>query len=150
MSADPYSLAEQFLYSVLSADSTLLSLINEVFPEVVPSDMPWEIDGAPQSYVVYIAPPGAEDGYAVGGMIVETTLVYIVKVVARTADTLALEPAVRRIHQLLHGVEGPVGATGYAVSCVRERPLKLIDQAEGGAIFLHRGGRYAITVQEEE
>jgi hypothetical protein len=148
MSADPYSLAGQWLYTLLSTDAQLQALVRGVWCERIPESEPWAVAGAAQRYVLIVTPPGGTDEYETGGRIVTTTLTYSVKVLARTEEPADLAAAVGHIHALLHGQAGPIGTTGYAVQCLRESPIHQLDEDEAGTVYLHRGGRYSVTVQE--
>lgn len=137
--ADETSIADRWLYSVLSNDSTLDTLLGS-------GDRVWQEQadqGAPMPYVVFQY-QGGFDVAGVGPTRIMASLLYLVRVIG-TGEFSELEAAADRIDTLLHAKAGEV-ADGHMFACVREQPFRLIETTDG-IVYRHRGGLYRLLAQ---
>jgi len=139
------SIADQWLYEVLSSDSTLTGALGDseaLFNSDVPDDqLVWP--------VVLFGVYSPEDMMGIGGVRIKSTLDYVVRVVGRDVPFTALNIAASRIDFLLHGARGTTSSGGTILSCVRIRPFSLVEiSADPSVRYRHLGGIYRLEVQE--
>jgi hypothetical protein len=129
------SAAEEFIYGTLTGDATLTALVTGGV---------WNTQaeqGSVYPLLLYQFMSGL-DYAAVGAERVWTNLIYMVKVIADTADFSVMNAAVARIDQLLHRASGTV-ADGSVWSCTREQVIRLPDSVAGSQ-YRQAGGLYRI------
>ena len=127
--------AEQWLYSVLAADSQLAAIVGtRIYAYVAPQ-------GATMPFVVYQNQAG-RDVRGVGPLRLMANLLYVVKVVAQTNSFATLETAANRIDVVLQAASG-TNVRGTVIACVREQPFSLVESTNEGQ-FRHLGGIYRL------
>lgn len=131
--------ADQWLYSKLTTDATLASLLSgRVYSYMAPL-------GAAFPCIIY-AYQGGADTAVVGGYRIFNSGQYQVKAVGQGESMAALAAIANRLDTVLHRAAGTV--TGGAIlACVRERPLSYAEFTNG-LRYNHLGGIYRILVQE--
>ena len=127
--------AEQWLYSVLAADSQLAAIVGtRIYAYVAPQ-------GATMPFVVYQNQAG-RDVRGVGPLRLMANMLYVVKVVAQTNTFGTLETAANRIDAVLQAASGS-NVRGTVIACVREQPFSLVESLETGQ-YRHLGGIYRL------
>lgn len=131
--------ADQWLYSKLTTDATLASLLSgRVYSYMAPL-------GAAFPVIIY-AYQGGTDVSEVGGYRIFNSGLYQVKAVGKGESMAALAAIANRLDAVLHRASGT--ATGGAIlACVRERPVSYSEYTTGMR-YNHLGGIYRILVQE--
>lgn len=127
--------AEEFLYNTLTGDATLMALV----PGGVWNTQADEGSGYP--LVLYQFMSGI-DYAAVGAVRIWANMLYLVKVVADSADFSVMNSAIARIDTLLHRASGSV-ADGTVWSCTREQVVRLPDQVANRQ-FRQAGATYRL------
>lgn len=127
--------ADDFLYTTLHGDATLMGLVTDVV-----NTEPAGVLAYP--FVIFQFMSGI-DYAAVGAFRIWTNMVYLVKVVGDTPVYADLTAAVARIDTLLHRASGAV-TDGTVWSCVREQAFRM-PETVAGRQFRHDGGLYRIT-----
>lgn len=130
--------ADTFVYARLTAAPALLS--SRVYAAEAP-------EGATLPYVVFSLMGGFDDLAEVGAVRVWANLLYLVKVIGQGTSYAALEPTVNAIDARLHRASGPVGATAYVDSCVREQPFRMTETTPSGVAYRHAGALYRLRVR---
>lgn len=130
---------ETWLYSTLSADSTLTASIgSNIFANEVDEDT----DAAyPCVLFAYLA---GEDLMIQSATRVWTETLYKIEVIVRDQPMLAADSIYSRVDELLHRGAGTVAGDGEVYSCVRTQPRQLTETAEGGNKYRYSGGLYRI------
>lgn len=130
--------AEQWLYTVLSGDTTLSSLVGgRIYSYLAPQD-------AVLPFVVYSHQAG-HDVRGVGPTRIMTSLVYQVKAVGQGGSFQPLKAIADRLDVLLQGASGSV-VDGTVLMCVREQPVEYVE-VENGVQYRHLGGLWRIIAQ---
>lgn len=131
--------ADQWLYSKLSTDATLISLVGtRIYSYVAPA-------GTLTPFVVY-AYQGGQDIAEVGNYRIFNSGLYQVKAIGQGLSMAAIAPIAHRIDALLQRASGSV-AGGSILACVREQPISYLELSNG-VRYNHLGGIYRIIVQE--
>jgi capsular polysaccharide biosynthesis protein len=129
------SAAEEFLVTTLTGDATLMAqLSGGVWSMEAP-------EGTVYPFLVFQFVSGI-DYAAVGAQRIWTNMIYLVKVIAETADFSVMNAAVARIDALLHRASGVV-ADGTVWSCTREQIIRLPDDVANDQ-FRQAGGLYRL------
>lgn len=126
--------ADEFVYSTLHGDSTLMGLVGGIWNTQADQ-------GATYPLVVYQFQSGT-DLMVVDAVRIWTNMMYLVKVIGQTADYAALNPALARIDTLLHRTSGAV-ADGTIWACVRETAFRLPETISGKQ-YRSSGAQYRI------
>lgn len=137
---------DTWLYATLSGDETLQSALGIADG----TEFVFDQLGGPDSafpVVVFEMQSRTEDWVTVNGTRILVTALYLVRAVDQT-DSFAtkLWSADDRIDVLLQRQTGS-NDYGAILSCVREKPFKLIE-VDNGIQYRHLGGFYRIQVQE--
>lgn len=128
--------AEEFIYSTLSGDATLMAQL--------PGGV-WNVQAnerAPYPLVVFQFMSGI-DAAAVGALRIWTSMIYLVKAIAEADNFAALNSAVARIDALLHRTSG-TAADGTVWTCTREQAIRLPDSVAGRQ-YRQAGGLFRIN-----
>lgn len=128
--------AEEWLFNTLNGDATLTGLLAG---GVKPGGSAPQ--GTPYPFATFQHQAG-NDYAAVGAFRIWTNLVYLVKVVGRSADYQTLRTAVARIDALLHRASG-TGADGTVWACVREQTIRMPEIVAGDQ-YRHDGALYRL------
>lgn len=115
-----------WLHAILIGDATLAGLLG-----VAPSALAQRVGrdtlplGTPSPYILINEQSEGRDVQAVGGIIIMTSPLWMVKAVTHSSDDSALIPIVARLHALLHRkpaapVSGIAALAGTRVGCIRE------------------------------
>lgn len=132
------STAEDFLYSTLSGDATLMALLSGgIWNTEAKQNRP-----DPKYPLLLFQYMSGLDYAAVGAYRIWTNMIYMVKVVSDGADFGAMNAAVARIDQLLHRASG-AAADGTVWSCTREQVIRLPDGVAGSS-FRQSGALWRI------
>lgn len=126
--------ADDFLYTALHGDSTLMGLVSGVWNTQAPQ-------GATYPLVIYQFQSGL-DLMVVDAVRIWTNMMYLVKVVGQTAYYGDLNAALARIDTLLHRTSGAV-ADGTVWACVRESAFRLPETISGKQ-YRSSGAQYRI------
>jgi hypothetical protein len=130
---------DQWLYGVLSGDSTLSALVaGRIYSALAPQD-------AALPFVVFNQQAGV-DVRGVGPYRIMTSLVYQIKAIGRGGSFQPIAAIADRLDQLLQGASGSV-VDGRILMCVREQPLAYVE-VEDGVHYRHLGGLWRILSQE--
>jgi hypothetical protein len=130
--------ADEFLTSRLTGDSTLMALITGVWSDVAPKE-------ATEPFVVFSFQSGPDVLTATGDRIL-TSCTYLIKVTGREVPYSALRPAVQRVDTLLHKQVNVVGTNGIVLSCLREQAYRA-PEVISGITYRHLGGFYRVLAQ---
>lgn len=122
--------------NTLSGDATLLALLAG---GVKPGGSAPQ--GTPYPFLTYQMMSGI-DYAAVGAYRIWTNLIYLVKVVGRSADYQTLRTAVARVDALLHRGSG-TAADGTIWACVREQTIRMPEIVSGDQ-YRHDGALYRL------
>jgi hypothetical protein len=134
-----------WLYARLTGDATLTALLATTV-SVYDTRAP---QGAARPYVVY-AVQDAEDKGGVGGVRILTRAECVVRAVGVADVTVkygAVQAIADRIDALLHRAAIATNTGGTVLSCVREQPLKGLDNDGDGRVIPWVGGNYVIQAQ---
>lgn len=126
------------LRSLLSADTTLMAAVTQVYADVAPLD-------AVYPFVVVAYQDGADE-LGVGGEYILSGLTYSVRVVGRGASFLPLETIAARVKTVLHKTTGAVG-NGNVWECLQTAPLAYAEDGVDGQQYRHLGGLYELVVR---
>lgn len=141
--------ADQWIFSTLSGDATLVSLLQAAYGGENPPSPEFYSDAMPPDviypYVIWQLQTPVGDLMVTDGITVWSTMDFLVRVIDRGQSYATITPIYGRIHQLLHRASGSV-ALGVVGECLRLRPLKMpsIDDAIQYRIL---GGVYRLRVQ---
>ena len=128
--------AEQWLYSALAADATLVATGATIYSGLVSQ-------GATFPLVYVTLQRQDDDLMTVGTRRIWSTLHYAVRGVAETSSWKGtLLTLADRIDAALHAQSG-TSTQGTVWECVREAPFALVEQADGRE-FRHLGGLYRL------
>lgn len=125
---------ERWLYSKLNAVHA--STGGRVFADLAPQ-------GEPLPAIVFQRQAGADLPIFSGERIAEFT--YVVRVIAESTSTQALEAAATAIDAALEQASGSEG--GVTIGCVRESPFSLTEVSDG-VQYRHLGGTYRVRAQK--
>ena len=129
---------DQWLYQLLSGDSTLSGLVGgRIYGYLAPQD-------AALPHVVYSHQAG-HDVRGVGPVRIMVSLVYQVKAVGQGGSFAGLKAIADRLDQLLQGASGSV-VDGRVLMCVREQPVEYVE-VDSGVQYRHLGGLWRIIAQ---
>ena len=129
----------RWLYSVLSADDGIQSLVDgRIFGYRVPHS-----SGFPS--ILFQMQVAEADSRVIGSARVGSRLVYAVKAIGQGADFVAIQTIAGRIDALLEASSGS-NIDGVIVSCVRDRPVEILESSDTGEDYVHLGGLYRLTV----
>ncbi len=144
------SIAESWIYQVLSGDPTLDALAggsveDRIWPGIAPI-------GTPEPYII-LAYQGARDVVGLGSGLARilSRPQYQVAAMGPAITLGTLDPWAARIDELLHGKSGSlldddlVTVLGRVLSCVRERPFSLPETVEGRQ-YRRLGGLYRLEI----
>ncbi len=126
-------LIDRWLVAVLGADGS-----------AVYADLADE--GAPYPFYVFTMLSGGSDTLGVGQARIMARPLYLVKATVQSLTYDAARPAAKRADQLLHGARNVAVPGGLILSCTREAPFKLAENANGVS-YRHLGGMYRFEVQ---
>lgn len=133
------TIADTWLYGVLSADATLTSLVgSRIYRGMAPLE-------ATYPCLVFFYQPGGRDvrGYGKVNIMVDGT--WVVKAIDRDNSAASAATIADAIYTAIHGQSGTV--TGGAVlACVRNEPIGYVELLDG-ALYQHVGGVYQIIIQ---
>lgn len=138
-------IADAWLESVLRNDAPLKTAApGGVWADVAPEGAATPI---PSPWVVWFQTSGV-DARAVGsGPRLVTDLVFEVRATGREANYATLKPAAERLDALLEAQRNVVVAgLGRVIECHRVEPVRFTEN-DGGVLYRHLGGQYAIKVQ---
>lgn len=125
---------EPWLYSTLSGDATLNSLVTNVVGAITP-------DIQEGFYVTFaLSSPRDIRGIGTGRVMVDT--IYIVKVIGATTSQDELAPAARRVTELIDGKN--VTTASGSLTCAR-RSIISYPEVIQGVPYLHLGGLFNIV-----
>lgn len=117
-------LVEQWIYGVLSTDSTLAGLVStQIYAGVAP-------EGATYPLITYQS-LGGVDTTAPGFMRVLTQFRYAVHCADRVGSILGLDAIAARVDTLLHGQTHAFSSGAFTVATQRERQMVMADQVAG-------------------
>lgn len=129
---------KQWLYGVLSADTTIKSYVStRIYDTVAPQ-------GATYPFVIIATMAPGNDLQVVGAARIWTEGVWLVKGVAQAATFGGnLQSLAARMDALLHKAQGTV-SNGTVYACVRQQPFEQVEVVEGGVQYRHLGGVYRV------
>jgi len=131
--------AAKWLYSVLSGDSALSALVGaRVFAYRVP-------EGTAFPCGIFQLQAAQPDSRVIGDIRLTSRIVWVVKAIGQGADFVSIQPVAERIDELLEASSGS-NVDGVIVSCVRDRPLEMLEASDTGEDYAHLGGLYRFTV----
>lgn len=144
MSAGLESLAvDQFMYSKLAADSTLLAALaagtSSLYAEIAPQ-------GASFPFVLWGTLSAEDDEYANNDRIWCNCVVVVRGLAMQESFAGALKTIATRIDTVLHKQSG-VATDGQVYACVRIRPFRMVETLPGGEQVRHLGGVYRLYVK---
>lgn len=138
-------IVDGWLDGLLRNDATLKAAApGGVWADVAPEGSATPI---PSPWVVWFQTVGV-DARAVGsGPRIVTDLVFEVRATGRETTYGALKPAADRIDALIENARGAaVPGLGTVIDCHRVEPVRFTEN-DGGVLYRHLGGQYAIKVQ---
>jgi hypothetical protein len=135
------TVAEEFLFSTLTGDATLMAMLPSGANGVANTD---SARGAQYPLIVFQFMSGI-DAAAVGALRIWTDMLYMVKVIAQGADYSVMDAALARIDALLHRASGTV-TDGTVCTCTREQVIRLPDSVAGDP-YRQAGAIYRICAQ---
>ncbi len=131
--------AARWIYALLSADPGLIALIaGRVHAYRVP-------EGGAMPCVVFQLQSAQADTRVIGNVRLVSRFTLIVKAIGQGADFVTIQPIADRIDELLEAASGS-NVDGVIVSCVRDRPLEMLESSDPGIDYAHLGGLYRLTV----
>lgn len=148
MSAHEIALGFEWLYSTLSADTTLAGFApGGVWRALAPP-------GTATPFVVLVHQAGT-DAVTMNGFRMLDDLLFQVKAVGPANITATVASAAERIDILLGGPPGTPasGATadnlGQVLACYRQSPLQL-DELVSGELWTNMGGLYRMIIEQKQ
>lgn len=126
-------LIDRWLVAVLGADGSA------VYDGVADED-------APYPFYAFAMLSGGADTLGVGQARIMARPLYLVKATVQGTSYDAARPANNRADRLLHGAKNILVPGGTIISCTREAPFKLEENANGVS-YRHLGGMYRFEVQ---
>lgn len=147
--SEELSLLSSWIYSVLSADSSgagslgVLSsgITSRIYDSLIDQD-----DSVTPWIVFQMLSPGNDFATNAARRLYANPL-YIVKVVSKDQAFSQMSAIASRVDSLLHRKADQLITGGRIISCIRERPHKMIEP--GGIVYRHLGGEYRIMVAAE-
>lgn len=146
MAGHEVALGFQFLYGVLSADSTLAGYApGGVYRALAPPT-------ATTPFVVMIYQAGS-DSVTMNGFRMLDDMTYQIKVVGPANSMASIASAAERVDQLLGGTNtgptsGVIGSNlGQCLACYRQSPLAY-DELINAELFTHLGGLYRLIIEQ--
>lgn len=136
------SVAEQWMYTVLSGDATLMGLVTDIYFHRAPveAELPF----------ILVTYHMGNDVKGLGFNVIAAAVEYAVRAITDQNSLAPIEPAAARIQVLLHGASGTVTG-GTVLSCYRERPFLLVEETdnrtEGAVAIRHLGAIYQVMAQ---
>jgi hypothetical protein len=128
--------ADAFIVARLTADTVLAAMT--VWAEAAPVDQPFPF--------VLATSQDAPVNLGVGGTIIDTACLYVVRVVMRADSYLPLRDAADRIQTQLHGATNPSAPGGAVWESVRLGEFRLLEQGSGVPPVRHLGGLFRVMV----
>ena len=136
------TIVASWLYSTLAGDAQLMAAApGGVWEDLAPAGTALPV------IIFHIEPAGAVAVLPV--VRIASDFDCTVKAVVAGWSAAPLEPLASRIEALLHraGATGGPPAGPGILSCVRDQPLRYLEDADGN-IYRHLGGQYHIQAQE--
>jgi len=129
---------DRFIYSTLSSDATITSLVsNRIFKGYAPQ-------GTTTPSIVFQNQAPNRDVRAIGAIRIMTNGLYLIKAVT-TVNEASLEPILNRIDELFDAITN-IEPDITIVSCVREQDYELIESRDS-IMYRHRGIFFQIQAQ---
>lgn len=134
--------AERWIYTTLSGDPTLVSLIGgaRIYANVAPQ-------GIAYPFVVYQMMSPGTALYGNGPNIIWQRMVYLVKAVTKGTSASSLQTIVDRINDLLHAERGAVSDAQIDYS-IKLRPF-VLPTLEGNVQYQQLGSEFEIAVRAD-
>jgi hypothetical protein len=148
MPSTEYTVAQTWLYSVLSADATLAGIVSTRIHEDVTPHIDETGEPLPSAFpcLVYNVQATQPDYSEVSGIRIWSGLLYTVRGIFETrSDGGNVAVVAARIDELLHRKSGAV-VGGRVVACVRRQPFKQ-RELSNGRHYRQMGGVYELKVQ---
>ena len=146
MAGHEVALGYQFLYGVLSADTTLSGYApGGVFRALAPPDT-----ATPFVVMTYQA---GSDSVTMNGFRMLDDLVFQVKVVGPATSMANIASAAERLDQLLGGTSagptsGVIGSNlGQCLACYRQSPFSM-DELQNAELWTNLGGLYRLIIEQ--
>lgn len=139
------SAIDTWLYETLTGDGTLVDLLASATSVFVDR----AVQGAARPYVTCEVQLG-HDVMGVGTVRLMTRAEYMVRAVTESTSFASADAIMERADYLLHGAAIENNADGTILSCVRDMPLRGIDDYPGGVEVRWAGGVYVIQCQVVE
>ena len=136
--AETVDLIEPWLYSVISTDATLLSLLGGV--EHISGTL--SLDELPLPYVTFLM-TSSRDIEGNAGLIISTDNLYQVKAVAASGSWDDVIPIAARLKALLYHPGQVINVSGGSLSCTREQIIQYAEITEG-VQYRHLGASWRI------
>jgi len=135
------AIIETWLYTTLSADATLTSLVgSRIYANEVP-------DGVDSPYpCVVFGFIGGDDLMIHSASRVWTETLYKVEVIGQDVSFSTVDSIYSIVDSLIHRGSG-TAAGGEVYSCVRQQIIQITETAEGGLKYRRSGGLYSIIAQ---
>jgi hypothetical protein len=130
-----------WLYGLLSADATIMSLVGSRVSGTLSSTPP------ATPYVTFLM-QDHRDVLGVGGIEVMGDCLYAVKAVDRSGGWDSVNPIAARIHTLLHRPHTNISVPGGSLTTVREQIIEY-PEVDAGQQFRHLGGVYRIQASHD-
>lgn len=138
--ADETTRADEWIRSVLVADTTVAGAVSGVFGDLAP-------EGATFPYVLFQFQGGA-DVRGSGPTRIMVSGLWVVRAVAQQSTYLGvLQTVADRVDVLMQATSGAAGSDGQVFSSVREQPFRMTEVLDGGEQVRHLGGIYRLLVQ---
>ena len=133
-------IAERFIFSILSADTTITSLVgNRIYNQKAPNL-------AVYPFILYSHQAAAADVLGMGAKRWLSPLSYLIEGVDRSQDYIGLYPIALRIDQLIDDLgQYDVPGGGRILLSTRVRPFKM-DRDLNSVSYRYLGGMYRIEV----
>ena len=135
-------IVEPWLWDTLSADTTLMGLVNDTLSGTLSSE------ALPVPYVTFLMQSSRDVG-GTGGTRISTDNLYIVKGVTQGASWDDGEPIAERIDFLLHRPSAVMTSGSGSLTCIREQIVQYPEQQEG-LQYRHLGGIYRIRASADD
>lgn len=136
MTIQTAELIETWLQSTLGGDATLSGLVNGAFVSTLAPV--GNLDLPCVSWSMF----SSRDITAVGGDLIDTDSIYLVKAIVMGASWVTAAPIANRIHTLINRATVSFSPTS-SLTCVRERVHQRPEEV-GGQQYRHLGGMYRI------
>jgi hypothetical protein len=132
--------AETWIYSVLSADATLASLVStRIYSYAAPKESSFPV-------VVYGVQTPSLDIVTQPLVRIASRLRYQVKAVWQGNDFVSAGAISARIDALLQAASGS-NSYGVVAACYRDMPISYLENDDEGVQYSHAGGLYRIIAQ---